>query len=56
MELSRREFLKFGGTGIGALVLLKGAGSIGSKAAASRAILLEKHPATRRNNRVKDYY
>jgi len=42
MELSRREFLKFGGTGIGALVLLKGAGSMGSKAAASGAIPLKR--------------
>ena len=42
MELSRRDFLKFGGTGIGALVLLKGAGSIGSKTAASGAIPLRK--------------
>ena len=42
MELSRREFLKFGGTGIGALVLLKGAGSIGNQAIASRAIPLKR--------------
>jgi len=42
MELSRREFLKFGRTGTGVLGLFKGAGSIGSKAAASGAIILNK--------------
>ncbi len=42
MELSRRDFLKFGGTGIGALVLLKGAGSVGSRSVASGAIPLTK--------------
>jgi len=42
MELSRREFLKFGGTGIGALVLIKEIGSVGSKGVASRAIPLKK--------------
>jgi len=42
MELSRREFLKFGGTGIGALVLLKGVDSIGRDDAASGAIPLRK--------------
>ncbi len=42
MELSRREFLKFGGGGMGALVLLKGAGSISSPGVASGAIPLKK--------------
>lgn len=42
MELSRREFLKFGGTGIGALVLFKGAGSISSQGVTSRAIPLKR--------------
>jgi formate dehydrogenase major subunit len=42
MELSRREFLKFGGAGVGALVLLRGVGSISSQAVASGAIPLKK--------------
>ena len=42
MELSRREFLKFGGTGIGAFVLLKGAGSISNQGVTSGAIPLKK--------------
>jgi len=42
MELSRREFLKFGGASIGALVLLRGAGSISSRGAASGAFTLQK--------------
>ena len=42
MELSRREFLKFGGTGLGALVLVKGVGSASSTGVASRAIPLKK--------------
>ncbi len=42
MELSRRDFLKFGGTGIGALVLFKGAGSIGNQDITTRAIPLNK--------------
>lgn len=42
MELSRRDFLKFGGTGIGALVLFKGAGSIGNQGITTRAIPLNK--------------
>jgi formate dehydrogenase major subunit len=33
MDLSRRDFLKFGGTGMGALVLLKGKGLVDRKAA-----------------------
>ena len=42
MELNRRDFLKFGGTGIGALVLLKGRGSISSQRVASGAVPLRK--------------
>ncbi len=42
MELSRREFLKFGGAGMGGLVLLKGFGFKSSQAAASGAIPLTK--------------
>ncbi len=42
MELSRRDFLKFGGTGIGALVLFKGAGFISSQGVASGAIPLKR--------------
>ncbi len=42
MELSRRDFLKFGGTGMGALVLLKGVGSISRQGVASGAIPLSK--------------
>jgi len=42
MELSRREFLKFSGGGIGALVLLKGAGALSKEGAASGAIPLKK--------------
>ena len=42
MELSRREFLKFGGAGMGGLVLLKGVGSIGSQGGAYGAIPLKK--------------
>ena len=40
MELSRREFLKFGGAGMGAFVLVKGLGSTSSQAVASGAIAL----------------
>ncbi|MFC2025163.1 twin-arginine translocation signal domain-containing protein [Chloroflexota bacterium] len=42
MELSRREFLKFGGAGVGALVLVSGAGSRSSQAVAPGAIPLRK--------------
>ncbi len=42
MELSRREFLKFGGAGIGALLLLKGVSSLSSKNASAKAIPLKK--------------
>ncbi len=42
MELSRRDFLKFGGAGMGALVLFKGVDSIGSKGVAYGAIPLKK--------------
>jgi len=42
MELSRREFLKFGGAGIGALVLLRGAGSLSSRGVASGAFPLKR--------------
>jgi len=42
MELSRREFLKFGGAGMGALVLFKGVGSIGRQGVASGAVPLKK--------------
>jgi len=42
MELSRRDFLKFGGTGVGALVLLRGVGSIGSQGAARGTIPLKR--------------
>ncbi len=42
MELSRREFLKFGGAGMGALVLFKGTDSISSPAVASGAFPLRK--------------
>jgi len=42
MELSRRDFLKFGGAGMGALVLFKGVNSIGSKGVAYGAIPLKK--------------
>ena len=42
MELSRREFLKFGGAGMGALVLLKGVGSRSSRGVASGAVPLSK--------------
>lgn len=41
MDLTRREFLKFGGAGMGALFLLKG-GSV-SKRGISRPIPLKKH-------------
>ena len=41
MDLTRREFLKFGGAGMGALLLVKG-GSI-SKGGVSRPIPLKKH-------------
>ena len=42
MELSRREFLKFGGGGVGALVLLKGTGSINSRDSAVKSLPLKK--------------
>jgi len=42
MELSRRDFLKFGGAGMGALVLLKGVDSIGGQGVAYGAIPLRK--------------
>ena len=42
MELSRREFLKFGGTGVGALFLFRGIGSISSQGVAHRATSLKK--------------
>ena len=41
MELSRRDFLKFSGGGMGALILLKGAHSLGGPGAA-KAIPLKK--------------
>jgi formate dehydrogenase major subunit len=42
MDLSRRDFLKFGGTGIGALVLFKGAGFTSSQGVTVGAIPLKK--------------
>ena len=42
MELSRRDFLKFGGAGMGALVLFAGVDSIGSQGVAHGAIPLKK--------------
>jgi len=42
MELSRREFLKFGGTGVGALLLFRGFGAKGSPGATAGAIPLRK--------------
>ncbi|UCH43539.1 MAG: dehydrogenase [Dehalococcoidales bacterium] len=42
MELSRREFLKFGGGGMGALVLLKGTGSFGGRGSAAKSLPLKK--------------
>jgi formate dehydrogenase major subunit len=42
MELSRRDFLKFGGTGVGALLLFRGFGAKGSPGAAAGAIPLKK--------------
>jgi len=45
MELNRREFLKFGGAGMGALVLLKGAGLTSSKKAAAKAFPLKRRIA-----------
>jgi formate dehydrogenase major subunit len=42
MELSRRDFLKFGGAGIGALLLLKGVGSLTTKNVSAKAIPLKK--------------
>jgi len=42
MELSRREFLKFGGAGVGGLVLLKGLGTTDQPVRAAKAIPLKK--------------
>ncbi len=42
MDLSRREFLKFGGTGLGAVVLVSGLGPAGGKGVAARTIPLKK--------------
>jgi len=42
MELNRREFLKFGGAGMGALVLLKGAGSFKADSGAIKPVPLRK--------------
>jgi formate dehydrogenase major subunit len=42
MELSRRDFLKFGGAGIGALLLLKGADSLTSKNVSAKAVSLKR--------------
>ncbi|UCD09399.1 MAG: dehydrogenase [Dehalococcoidales bacterium] len=42
MELNRREFLKFGGAGMGALVLLKGAGSLKEGSSAIKPVPLRK--------------
>ena len=42
MELSRRDFLKFGGGGMGALVLLKGTGSISNRDPAVKSLPLKK--------------
>jgi formate dehydrogenase major subunit len=42
MDLSRREFLKFGGAGVGALVLFRGIGSISKQDVAVGAIPLSK--------------
>ncbi len=42
MELNRREFLKFGGAGMGALVLLKGAGSFKAGSGAIKPVPLRK--------------
>ncbi len=42
MELSRRDFLKFGGTGVGALLLFRGFSAKGSPGAAAGAIPLKK--------------
>ena len=41
MDLSRRDFLKFGGAGVGALILLKGNGSISKQDVASKAFPLK---------------
>ena len=42
MELSRREFIKYGGGGIGALIFFKGMGSTGSPSVAYGALPLKK--------------
>jgi formate dehydrogenase major subunit len=42
MELSRRDFLKFSGTGVGALLLFRGFGTKGGPGAAAGAIPLKK--------------
>ena len=42
MDLSRREFLKFGGAGMGALILLKGNGFLTKKVTRTSAIPLSK--------------
>ena len=42
MELSRRDFLKFGGGGVSALILLRGLGSTSNQGNASGAIPLRK--------------
>lgn len=42
MELNRRDFLKFGGAGMGALVLLKGAGLTGSQKTRTETVPLKK--------------
>jgi formate dehydrogenase major subunit len=42
MELNRREFLKFGGAGMGAVVLFKGLGTVGKPGTTVGAIPLRK--------------
>ena len=42
MDLNRREFLKFGGAGMGALILLKGNGFLTKKVTGTSAIPLSK--------------
>jgi len=42
MELNRREFLKFGSAGMGALVLLRGAGSLKEGSSAIKPVPLRK--------------
>ncbi len=42
MDLSRRDFLKFGGAGMGALILLRGNGSISNRDVAAGKVPLKK--------------